>query len=327
MVLKLLSTLIGYTYTILWGLGFWPPVITNYKLKSIQGLSIDFLYFNFIGYVFYTTYFSVMLFNPYIRKEFSDRYTLPTDPEPRLPLVKSNDFIFALHGLSLNLLTLSQAYWPWNFKKNDNQVLSNFAKSSIAIMAVIISSLAAYIIKTKDELSFQWLDLFTSLGLFKILMSLFKNYVQLVYNYKRKSTHGWPILMIYLDTCGGSLSLLQLALDAYISHDFTAMFKNLPKLLLSVEAVIADIIFFLQHYYWYAGNDPTEHGILDGIKADEEFLHEHEHDHDHIKEIVEEGYGAVESSSQGQSQSQNQNQRLICSIKSTDEGELQRLII
>lgn len=321
MVLQLVSTIIGYAYTFAWGLAFWPPVVTNYKLKSIQGLSIDFLYFNAIGYTFYTLYFSVLLFNPYIRQEYSDRYTLPGDTVAKLPLIRINDFIFAVHGLALNLLTLSQAYWPWNFKKNDNQLLSRFAKSAFLIIFTIILCLALFIVRTHDELSFQWLDLFTSLGLFKILMSVFKNVVQLLYNYNRKSTHGWPILMIYLDTFGGTFSLVQLALDAYMVNDISAMFKNLPKFLLSVEAVIADIIFLLQHYYWYVGNDPVEHGVLDSLKADEEFLHEHEHDHDldhdHFKNNAQVNYGAVESLT-----SPN-----ICSVKSTDEDELQRLIV
>ncbi|ODV94291.1 hypothetical protein PACTADRAFT_4236 [Pachysolen tannophilus NRRL Y-2460] len=314
------STLIGYTYIVLWGLGFWPPILTVIKLKSIQGLAIDFLYFNAVGYVFYVIYYGFLLFNPYIRKEYSERYTLPSDPTPRLPLIKLNDFIFATHGLAVNLLTLSFAYWPWSFRKNDNQVMSLLGKKILATVLLIISCMCFYILKTDDKSPhFQWLDLLTSLGLFKILMSVCKNVPQVIYNYNRKSTHGWPIEMIWLDFIGGLLSLLQLVLDASISQNYKDILNNLPKLLLSIEAVIADIVFFLQHYYWYYKADIQIYGPFKNLREEEEnFIHEHEHDHDHLNMYAEE---AEEGSFT------NNQRNAICSVKSTDEGEMQRLIV
>ncbi|CDK26785.1 unnamed protein product [Kuraishia capsulata CBS 1993] len=311
--LPIVAKAAGWIYTLAWGIGFYPPLLTNIKLWSIQGLSMDFIYFNHFGYVLYTIYYGMLRFNSCVRQQYSDRYTLPSDPSPRMPLIKTNDFLFALHGLCVQSVLISQAYW-WGFAKNDNQIVSKTCKRAISSVVLYGVGMGLYVYHTGGDnpIGWEWLDLFTSLGLLKIAMSVCKNIPQIYYNYKRKSTHGWPIVMIWLDCVGAVLSLTQLVIDAIEVGDLKSVFNNLPKFLLSVEASLADIVFFLQHYYWYYNADVQRYGDYKaGLAEDEQFLEEHRHDHDHLLENEETGT----------------SQEQVCSVKSTDEGEMQRLLI
>lgn len=283
MNVKALSATVGWIYVLFWGLCNYPTLISNIKLKSIQGISIDYLFFNGMGFSLYTMYTSAMYFSSLVREEFKLS-------NGQYPLIKLNDVVFGSHNLVVNMVILSQAY-VWGFKKNDNQYLSGLGMIILGITFGYVVIGAGYIYM-KDgfepvENEFNWVYLFTSFGLVKILMSICKNIPQIIYNYNRKSTHGWPILMIWLDFLGGFLSFVQLIIDAYSVGDMYAMLDNLPKLLLAIEVFIADAIFFWQHYYLYANSDLAKYGptkSYSAVEEDEEFVVEHSHDHDHRAE-------------------------------------------
>ncbi|OWB55383.1 hypothetical protein B5S28_g1255 [[Candida] boidinii] len=288
MVLQTLSICCGWLYTLSWGLGMYPPVITNIKLWSVQGLSFDFICFNTFGYVLYTLYYGFLRYSNYIKEEYGDRYSDPNSSERIYPLIKTNDFIFAMHGLVLNTILFTQVFFWKGMKTNDNQKISIICKIILSLVVLYSILGSILIIETNDTgnnfLNFQWLDLLTSLGLIKIIMSVCKNIPQTIYNYNRKSTHGWPIEMIWLDFFGAVFSFAQLVIDSYLtSGDLSHIFNNLPKFLLSLEVAISDTIFFLQHYVWYYNNDIEKFGEYNSLLQEEErFLIEHEHDHDHM---------------------------------------------
>lgn len=61
----------------------------------------------------------------------------------------------------------------------------------------------------------KWLDFLYTLSYIKLAITLMKYVPQAVYNYRRKSTSGWSIGNILLDFTGGTLSMLQMILNAY----------------------------------------------------------------------------------------------------------------
>lgn len=305
-MLKQLSHTVGWVYVIGWGVANYPTIISNAQLKSVQGISIDYMYFNMMGFILYTLYTGSMLVLPFVKQEFHDELG-------EWPLIRINDLIFSLHSLFTNGLILSQAYF-WGFKRNDNQKLSNMAKIILSIVAFYLIGGSVYIYNKQGfepvANCFNWVRLFTSLGIIKILMSVCKNIPQIIYNYNRKSTHGWPILMIWLDFFGAIMSFLQLLLDAWQVNNLFAIFDNKPKLFLAVQVIVADTIFFTQHYYLYYNADVVKYGPfktdhLSGynsiLQEDEDFLIEHAHDHDHLVPTV-------------------------CKVGPTNKDELQRLI-
>lgn len=285
-MLKELSYIIGWVYVIGWGVANYPTVISNAQLKSVQGISIDYMYFNTMGFILYTLYTSMMWGSNVVRKEFYFE-------TGEWPLVRLNDVFFGVHNLFTNFLILSQAYF-WGFKKNDNQVLSTTAKFILSLVTIYLIGGSIYIYNTQKFTPvaecFNWMHLFTSLGLVKIGMSICKNIPQIIYNYNRKSTHGWPILMIWLDFTGALLSIIQLFLDAWQVNNLAAIFDNKPKFFLGVQVVVADCIFFFQHYYLYYSKDVSQYGPFKAdhlvdyasiVEVDEDFVIEHAHDHDH----------------------------------------------
>ena len=86
------------------------------------------------------------------------------------------------------------------------------------------------------------------MGYFKLSISFLKYLPQFYWNYKRKSTVGWSIANILLDLTGGSLSFLQMALEAIFGEEVKI---NPVKLILGIMVVVYDILFVIQHYCLY----------------------------------------------------------------------------
>ena len=103
------------------------------------------------------------------------------------------------------------------------------------------------------------INVLNQISLIKVLVTLIKYIPQAYQNYKRKSTTGWSIHNILLDISGGSLSLLQLFLEAWNFNVWTN--SNPTKLALGFISILFDILFILQHYVFYKRrtNDEERH--------------------------------------------------------------------
>lgn len=78
---------------------------------------------------------------------------------------------------------------------------------------------------------------------------------QVLTNYRNRSTQGWSILQILLDFAGGVLSILQLGIDSYLQGDWSGVTGNPVKLMLGNVSIFFDVIFIVQHYCLYKGNN------------------------------------------------------------------------
>lgn len=72
-----------------------------------------------------------------------------------------------------------------------------------------------------------WLTFIYYFSYVKLIITAVKYLPQVVFNFRRKSTAGWSIYMIYLDITGGTMSMLQMLTIAYNYGLFTFFFKNL----------------------------------------------------------------------------------------------------
>lgn len=82
----------------------------------------------------------------------------------------------------------------------------------------------------------------------------FVKYVPQVYlNYARQSTVGWSLANVMLDFTGGSLSMLQIVINALALGEpvFTGDAFNVVKFILSIMSIFFDLIFMFQHYVLY----------------------------------------------------------------------------
>ncbi|KAI8148516.1 PQ loop repeat-domain-containing protein [Fennellomyces sp. T-0311] len=235
---QLVSSFIGWIYFLAWSVSFYPQAILNWQRKSVQGLSIDFLYYNVLGFACYSIFNLAFFASEEIQEEYKRRNNGSEN------LVRVNDVVFALHAFTISCFTLSQTFY---YKRSEGQKASLPARGLIwlAILGAFLNILA---VKSGHAL---WIDLMYYLSYIKLGISIIKYLPQAWINFKRKSTVGWSIHNILLDFTGGVLSVAQLLLDAYLSGDWSGVSGDPVKFGLGFVSIIFDLLFMMQHYILY----------------------------------------------------------------------------
>ncbi|KAG7175925.1 Cystinosin-like [Homarus americanus] len=217
---------LGWIYTIAWDISFLPQIVHNWRRKSVDGLSFDFLTFNFIGFFSYFIFNMGLYWLHEIRNEYFQRH--PT----RLLHVRLNDVIFPLYAV---LCTAFQILQCFLLHRGPGQRVSTTCRviSGLMVMSAVVGCILVPVVD-----SLLWLDLLYWLSYLKLAITCIKYTPQLWENYRRQSTEGWSIWQVILDFTGGSLSLLQ-------------MFLLAGNYGLGLLSVFFDIFFFIQHYCLY----------------------------------------------------------------------------
>ncbi|KAI8098485.1 PQ-loop-domain-containing protein [Halteromyces radiatus] len=231
-----ISNIIGWGYFLSWSASFYPQAILNFRRKSVQGLSLDFLYYNLFGFICYSVFNLAFFFSDEIQDEYRRRHQNSDN------LVRANDVLFAVHALLISSITLAQT-----FIYKSNQKLSITA--SYLLLAFLVSSLVAVGCALLN--SILWIDVLYYLSYIKLFITFIKYLPQVWLNYSRRSTVGWSIYNILLDLNGGILSVAQLVLDAAISGDWSGITGDPVKFGLGFVAIAFDLIFIVQHYVLY----------------------------------------------------------------------------
>ncbi|KAM0753142.1 PQ-loop-domain-containing protein [Meredithblackwellia eburnea MCA 4105] len=245
----ILSQLIGWTYTAAWTLSFYPQFLLNWRRRSVQGLSIDFIYLNPVGFLSYSASIIGLSTSSAVRKEYRHRHNGSN------PQVQWNDIAFAVHAFILSSSTLVQTLV---YKRDPGQRSSIYTRIFIVSSSVVVA--AASILASagsRSQIAIPWLDVVYLLSYLKLFISFAKYLPQLILNFQRKSTVGWSIENILLDLTGGNLSLGQLVLDSWLSDDWSGITGNPGKLGLSLFSIGFDVLFVLQHFVWYRTGSVT----------------------------------------------------------------------
>lgn len=243
-----ISQILGWSYTLAWTTSFFPQILLNYRRRSVQGLSFDFLVLNVFGFACYSIFNATMLGSAEIREEYRRRNG------GHSPAVHVNDLMFSLLAATCASVTGIQAFV---YKRDEDQRISSFARTFlIGGITAIVSSLFLS----------SWLDTVYLLSYLKLGVSATKYIPQALLNYQRQSTEGWSIVNIILDFSGGSLALAQLVLDGWLADDLPAILANPGKLGLSLLSLGFDALFFFQHFMLYR-NSPPAPLVDDGINA------------------------------------------------------------
>lgn len=243
--LVLFSQAIGWVYTLLWSLSFYPQIFLNYSRGSVKGFSQDFAHLNVLGFLCYTIYNASFLLSREIQHEYRERHG------GRENVVRWNDATFAAHAFTLASIQLGQSYWyssgntvtasesedlTGNGRSNflprrPYRRLSGFTTLSLISLLVAIFFSFIFSFLPSHPFSLQPLDFVNFLSYVKLYVTLVKYFPQLTLNWKRKSTRGFSISNILLDFTGGVLSLGQLLLDAgIINKDWSAVTGDFGKL-------------------------------------------------------------------------------------------------
>lgn len=246
---RITSAAIGYIYFLAWSVSFYPQVLTNYRRKTTDGLSVDFCLLNVLGFACYSTYTVALYASPTIRRQYLER-----QKEGAGIPVESNDVAFCIHALVLSIITVGQVVW--------------YGRSTSALFGQLRPIIARFILALLVWIGivgpllvvsgiFQSLDYLYSLSFIKVGISLVKYIPQVILNIQRQSTVGWSIWQILLDFTGGCLSDVQLVGDTWAKTPAGAsvwlavVTGNPAKLALGSLSMAFDIVFMVQHYILY----------------------------------------------------------------------------
>ncbi|KAK9885592.1 hypothetical protein WA026_012350 [Henosepilachna vigintioctopunctata] len=235
--LDTVSLVIGWIYFAAWSISFYPQIYINFRRKSVVGLNFDFLALNLIGFSLYSIFNIGLYFIDEIEEEYFARYPRGLNP------VQLNDVFFAVHAAIATVVTIVQCF----IYERDEQRVSITAKGIITVFAVFLS--ISTILVFCNVIS--WLDLLYYCSYVKLTITLIKYIPQAYMNYRRKSTVGWSIGNIFLDFTGGTLSILQMILNAFNYDDWISIFGDPTKFGLGLFSVVFDVFFILQHYVFY----------------------------------------------------------------------------
>ncbi|XP_059219069.1 cystinosin homolog isoform X1 [Stomoxys calcitrans] len=232
------SLIFGWIYFVAWSVSFYPQIWTNFKRKSVVGLNFDFVFLNIVGFTLYSIFNCGLYWVPGIQDEYFERYPRGLNP------VMLNDVVFSLHAMFATCITIYQCFAYERAEQRVSKIASGLV-GLFAAFVIISAGLAAGNV-------IHWLDFLYYCSYVKLTITIIKYVPQALMNYRRKSTVGWSIGNILLDFTGGTLSMLQMILNAYNYDDWVSIFGDPTKFGLGLFSVLFDIFFMLQHYVFYS---------------------------------------------------------------------------
>ena len=268
--ITVLSSIVGWSYFLCWVATFYPQPILNYRRKRVTGLSIEFVCYQFTGFLCYTVYSIVS----YILQSIHE-----SDGNVSVA-VRPNDIAFAVHALLLTVVVAVQ----YRLYSSGGRAVVVSAVHRYILFGLWIIVLFSLVLAVTGSIPYYCIDqahcplyrlnLLDVLGYTKIVVNIVKNVPQLLLNHTRHSTIGWSIHGVLLDVAGSTLAFTQQLLDAWNADDGGMVYGNVPKLLLSVLSFVFDAAFLLQHYVCYGATSKGvglgDEALLDEVEADED---------------------------------------------------------
>ncbi|KDO35313.1 hypothetical protein SPRG_22049 [Saprolegnia parasitica CBS 223.65] len=233
-----ISSIIGWTYFACWSVSFWPQIFLNWRLKNVEGLSIDFIAYNIVGFSCYTVYNSSFFWSESVQEEYKALHNGSPNS------VQVNDVFFGIHAVA----------------------------SLIALALTIIAAFLIVHLASPSSSFFTKLNFLYLLSYVKLAISLVKYVPQAYLNYKRQSTIGWTIYNVLLDFSGGLLSIVQLLMDGASTHDWSSVTGNPVKFALGFASMFFDVIFMTQHYILYRHSNSADQLEVKAGHANSPFL-------------------------------------------------------
>ncbi|KAM8707080.1 hypothetical protein ACLKA7_011220 [Drosophila subpalustris] len=243
-----ISIVVGWIYFVAWSVSFYPQIWINYRRKSVEGLNFDFLTLNIVGFSLYSMFNLGLYFFQEMQDEYEARHPHGVNP------VLLNDVVFSLHAMFATCITVAQCF----MYERGLQRVSKTAFGLLGLFALVIIISAGL---AGGEV-IHWLDFLYYCSYIKLTITIIKYIPQALMNYRRKSTVGWSIGNILLDFTGGTLSMLQMILNAHNYDDWASLFGDPTKFGLGLFSVLFDIFFMLQHYVFYRHSNESSSSDL-----------------------------------------------------------------
>ncbi|KAG5668040.1 hypothetical protein PVAND_015997 [Polypedilum vanderplanki] len=171
--LIIIASVVGWIYFIAWSLSLYPQIWMIIQMKSVTGLSFDYLSLSFFGHLLYAVFNLALYFGKYFQDEYFRRHPHGLNP------VELNDVFYCIHVLALSLITVICCF----IFQRDNQKITKYAWSingTFIFSLIIVAILCSF-----GKL--HWFDLINTCNLIKVIGSLIKYVPQVYFNHKRKN--------------------------------------------------------------------------------------------------------------------------------------------
>lgn len=264
------SKIFGYIYFLAWSISNWPQILLNYHNKSTDGLSVDYVFVNLVGFVCYAIFNSSF----YWSKALMEAYE--KDHDGTKNYIKSEDVFLALQAAVLVGVVAMQIFFydvSGVFVRMNRYFkafiigLIVFILFYLMLVAVSGASLSEYD-STANVKYLNWSDFVFSLSYVKLISTLTKYIPQIILNQKRQSTSGFNIWTVVFDFLGGLFSSLQVVGDCINLKSSDEMKVHVVKLTIGIITMAKNAILILQHYVWYRHSDRVQNVddyINDGV--------------------------------------------------------------
>ena len=206
-----LSAVIGWSYFLCWVATFWPQPLLNYRRKRVSGLSLEFVCYQFTGFLCYSIYSIV---------SYMLQSTHSSDPDVSVA-VRPNDIAFAVHALLLTTVVCVQ-YWLYTTSGSGDStgrvvvsavhryiLFALWVVVAFSLLLALTGSIPYDCIHQSTACPLYHINLLSLLGYIKIAVNLVKNIPQLLLNHTNRSTLGWSIEGVLLDIVGSLLAFTQ----------------------------------------------------------------------------------------------------------------------
>ena len=240
--LTVLSQVIGWIYFVLWAFALYPQIYLNWRRKSVEGLSFDYLAFNLSGYIAYSIYNCCFLWSDEIHREYFKIHSSST----QVP-VAINDAVFALHGFFFTFVNIMQIFIYG--RQGRSLALGTVIGLGVGWTSVAVVAIVAACGKL------MWIYVLYYLSFGKLLITVIKYSPQVYLNWKNKNTRGWSIVQVFPDLGGAIFSFLQMVVMSINTRDWNTCFGNPTKVFLAVLTIAYDSIFIIQHFVIYRKNN------------------------------------------------------------------------
>ncbi|XP_041006422.1 cystinosin homolog isoform X2 [Juglans microcarpa x Juglans regia] len=240
--LEITYQVLGWTAFLSWTLCYYPQVISNFRRKSVVGLSFDFVILNLTKHTSYLIHNASLYFSSAIQKQYYEKYGYG-----QMIPVAANDVAFSIHAVLVTSVILLQIAI---YERGGQKV----SKITIAIVSAVWLFAAVCFFIALPSRSWLWLiSIFNSIQVF---MTVIKYIPQVFMNFARKNTEGFSIGYILLDFCGGVTNLMQMTVQSIDQGSWVNFHGNMGKMLLCLVSIIFDIIFMCQRFVLYPHKEP-----------------------------------------------------------------------
>ena len=229
-MISTVSIVFGWIYFVLWTLSYWPQVILNHKRKSTEGLAMDYVYLNFMGFISYSIFNFELYSNKAIQNQYTDRFN-------SLNKVQLSDVLFSAHALIPGFALIIQSFLYKGYKPMSKLVMTILG-GIIIVSGILFALVWANVVIMIDVLYFfSYLKMFSTLS---------KYLPQIYFNFRRKTTKGFSMDAMVLDFFGGLFLTAQQIVDCMDEGNMSPITGNLVKVLLGVFSMINNLILILQ---------------------------------------------------------------------------------